>query len=204
MIRTDMDEPSPAPYPVVLRLQGQRCVVFGSGHEAEQKIAGLRLAGAEVIRSDKYDPSLIEGACLVVAAGPGRSENARIFADCSARGIFINCIDDPPHCRFTFPSVHRQGDLTIAVSTNGACPALAVRIRETLGRSYGPEYAAFLTICQSLRQRIKRAIPDFDRRRALWYRLVESPALDLLRAGNESEARDLARKLVDEEATKSR
>jgi siroheme synthase-like protein len=196
-----MDEPSPAPYPVVLRLQGQRCVVFGSGHEAEQKSAGLEQAGAEVIRSHTYDSSLIEGACLVVAAGPNRSENPRIFADCVSRGILINCLDDPPYCRFTFPSIHRQGDLTIAVSTNGACPALAVRIRETLGQSFGPEYATFLAICRSLRQRIKTAIPDFDRRRDLWYRLVESPALDLLRAGNEEEARILAESLIARTST---
>lgn len=204
MIESVMDDRSPTSYPIVLRLEGQRCAVFGSGHEAAQKIADLEQAGATVVRSEDYDPALIEGACVVIAAGPDRSQNPRIFADCKARGILVNCLDDPPHCRFTFPSIHRQGDLTIAVSTNGACPALAVRIRETLGRTYGPEYAAFLEMCRALRDRLKRGVPEFERRKAFWYRLVESPALGLLREGKRAEADALKETLLSEAVKQSR
>lgn len=200
MIETDMDELQSAPYPIVLRLQGQRCTVFGSGHEAESKTAALEAAGARVARSESYDPALIEGATLVISAGPDRSQNARIFADCAARGILVNCLDDPPHCRFTFPSIHRQGDLTIAVSTNGTCPALAVRIRETLGRSYGPEYAKFLAICRNVRRQITESIPEFGARRALWYRIVESPAIGLLGQGRDEEAGRSISALIEQAA----
>lgn len=198
MIESVMVETTPAPYPIVLRLQGLRCAVFGSGHEAALKSAALEQAGAIVVRSADYDPALIDGASLVIAAGPGREENPRIFADCTARGIFVNCLDDPPNCRFTFPSVHRQGDLTIAVSTNGACPALAVRIRETLGRAYGPEYSAFLEMCRALRDRLKRVAPEFERRKAFWYRLVDSPALGLLREGKRFEAEAVKESLLSQ------
>jgi precorrin-2 dehydrogenase / sirohydrochlorin ferrochelatase len=149
-------------YPVVLRLEGKRCVVIGAGHEAEQKAEGLQSAGAAVVRAEQYSPALLEGAFLVVAAGPDRTENPRIYTDCEARGILVNCLDDPPRCRFTYPSVHRQGDLIIAVSTSGACPALAVRLRERFEREFGPEYARFLAICRGLRDRLARAYPPVD------------------------------------------
>lgn len=191
-----METPPAAPFPIVLRVQGERCVVLGSGHEAELKSAALERAGATVVRLEQYDPALIEGAFLVVSAGPGRSENPRIFADCVARGILVNCLDDPQHCRFTFPSIHRQGDLTIAVSTNGACPALAVRIREAIGRVYGPEYGAFLSLCRTMRERVRRAISSFEGRRGFWYLLVESPVLKMLREGRGKEAQELAETLI--------
>lgn len=183
-----MDETSNAGYPVVLRLAGKHCVVFGTGHEAELKAAGLDAAGARVVRSERFDAALLEGAFLVVAAGPDRSENPRIFAECEARGILVNCLDDPPRCRFTYPSVHRQGDLLIAVSTSGACPALAVRLRERFEREFGSEYARFLAMCRDWRPRLADLYPDFGQRKAAWYRIVDSRALALLREGRDAEA----------------
>ncbi len=191
-------------YPVTLNVHGKLCLVLGAGEEAERKAAQLEAAGAVVRHERVFSPGILDGVFLAVLTGQDPAVNAQVFDECEARGILINCLDDSPRCRFAFPSIHRQGDLTIAVSTNGACPALAVRIRETLGHSFGPEYAAFLDICRSLRQRIKTAIPDFSRRRALWYRLIDSPALDLLRGRKDAEARELASKLVDEEAADSR
>ena len=188
MNRTAMEQGAGVGYPVVLRLAGKRCVVFGTGHEAETKVAGLREAGAVVVSAEKYDAAMIEGAALVVAAGPDRTENPRIFADCEARGILVNCLDDPPRCRFTYPSVHRQGDLLIAVSTSGACPALAVRLRERFAREFGEEYGRFLRLCRGWRGRLAEKYPSFGARKAVWYRIVVSGALGLLKEGKEAEA----------------
>jgi siroheme synthase-like protein len=175
-------------YPVVLRLAGKRCVVIGTGQEAEQKAAGLREAGADVVCAAGFDAPLLDGAFLVVAAGPDRSVNARIFAECEARSVLVNCLDDPPRCRFTYPSVHRQDDLLIAVSTSGACPALAVRLRERFAAEFGAEYARFLEICRTLRDRLALQFPDFAERKAVWYRIVDSRALELLKAGRGADA----------------
>lgn len=188
MIRKAMEQGAEAGYPVVLRLAGKRCVVFGTGHEAETKAAGLREVGAVVVSAEKYDAALIEGSALVVAAGPDRTENPRIFADCEARGILVNCLDDPPRCRFTYPSVHRQGDLLIAVSTSGACPALAVRLRERFAREFGEEYGRFLRMCRGWREKLVKRYPKFGERKAVWYRIVDSRALGLLKEGKEAEA----------------
>lgn len=175
-------------FPVVLRLAGKRCVVVGTGTEAGQKAADLKQAGADVVLAESWGADLLDGAFLIVAAGPDRTGNAEIFAACERLGILVNCLDDPPYCRFTYPSVHRQGDLLIAVSTNGACPALAVRLRERFEREFGPEYAVFLEICRGLRDRLAQALPDFQARKELWYRIVDSPALKLLRRGRRAEA----------------
>lgn len=185
-------------YPVVLRLAGKRCVVFGAGHEADQKAAGLRAAGADVVCAPEFSEALLEGAFLVVAAGPERKDNARIFTACEQRGILVNCLDDPPHCRFTYPSVHRQGDLLIAVSTSGSCPALAVRLRERFEREFGGEYARFLDLCRGLRERLAARFPDFAARKSVWYRIVDSEALDLLRVGRDEEARAAVERIVEE------
>lgn len=192
-----MEQPSSAGYPVVLRLRGKRCVVIGWGHEAEQKAAGLREAGAEVVCARDFDESLLEGAFLVVAAGPERAENPRIFAACEQRGVLANCLDDPPRCRFTYPSVHRQGDLLIAVSTSGACPALAVRLRERFEREFGGEYARFLELCRGLRERLARRYPDFGERKGVWYRIVDSAALRLMGEGRDEEARAEVERIVE-------
>jgi siroheme synthase-like protein len=133
---------------------------------------------------------------MVVAAALDRSRNDEIFAEAERLGILVNCVDDPAHCRFTFASIVRQGDLLIALSTQGACPALSVRLRERLERDLGPEYAEFLEIVRSLRTRVAQEIPDFGRRREVWYQLVDSPALGLLREGRRPEAIALIESII--------
>jgi precorrin-2 dehydrogenase/sirohydrochlorin ferrochelatase len=175
-------------YPIILSVAGKRCVVVGHGREADEKSAGLREAGAVVVRSEWWDERLLDGAFMVVSAGPDREINAAVFDACERRGVLVCSIDDPAHCRFTYASVHRQGDLIIAISTSGSCPALAVRLRERFQREFGPEYATFLEICRGLRARLARLVPAFLERKAIWYGIVDSPALDLIRAGKTREA----------------
>jgi siroheme synthase-like protein len=172
-------------YPVFLDLAGRACVVIGAGPLAEEKVHGLRAAGAEVRWLERsYEPGDLAGCFLAVAADMDRSRNAAIYAEALSRNVLLNCLDDPPHCQFIYPSIHRQGDLVVAISTTGRCPALAVRLRQDLATRLGPEYAEFLRIMGGLRERIARLLPDFAARKALWYRLVDSPAISLLREGH--------------------
>ena len=162
-------------YPIFLDLAGKPCVVFGTGPTATEKAADLVAAGAVVTRIERdHQAGDLAGQFLVVIAGPDRTRNAEIFAEAERERALVNAIDDPAHCRFVFPSVHRQGDLVIAVSTTGKCPALAVRLRERFQEEFGGEYAEFLRAAGELRDRLARRIPDFNRRRKLWYRLVDS------------------------------
>jgi siroheme synthase-like protein len=186
--------------PVVLQLERQPCLVIGETAEAGAKAEMLARAGAVVTRLTGYQPGCLAGFTLAIAALEDRSLNAEIFAEAEGSGVLVNCVDDPPHCRFILASVFEQGALQIAVSTGGACPALAVRIRERLQSLFGAEFAAFLAIASELRPEISARVPDFQRRRALWYELVDSPVLDLLASGKEREARGEIARLIERAA----
>ncbi|HBY59363.1 MAG TPA: precorrin-2 dehydrogenase [Solibacterales bacterium] len=167
------------PYPVMLNLGGRPCLVVGDGREAEPKVRELEAAGARVTWLRRpWQPGDLAGYFLAIAADDDRSHNAAIHAEALRCNVLFNALDDPPHCQFYFPSVHRQGDLVIAVSTNGKCPALAVRIKERLAAQYGPEYAKFLTLAASLRQKIAAAFPQFETRKRVWYALVDAIRLE--------------------------
>ncbi|HEY8104941.1 MAG TPA: siroheme synthase CysG [Gemmatimonadales bacterium] len=196
-------------YPVMLDLRGRPAVVVGGGTVAETKVGPLVDAGARVtvvapaltpglalrVReaglthlSREYAAGDLAGAHLVIAATDDPEVNHAVHAEAEARGVLVNVVDDPPYCGFILPSILRRGDLVVAVSTSGNAPALAVRIRERIERELGSEYARFLEIAGTLRKPLAQKYPDFLVRKRLWYRLVDSDVLVLLRAGDEARA----------------
>lgn len=187
-------------FPLTLDLRGKRCLVLGTDAASGEKAEALEACGAAVTRLPVYEPGRLEGFFLAVAAGPDRSRNAEIFAEGERAGVLVNCMDDPPHCRFIFPAVVRRGELTVAVSTGGACPALAVRLREMLEAELGPEYGEFLELARSLREPLARSVPEFDERRRLWYALVDSGILELLGDGRREEALEVMKALLPPDA----
>ncbi|MBO9316238.1 MAG: bifunctional precorrin-2 dehydrogenase/sirohydrochlorin ferrochelatase [Chloroflexus sp.] len=200
-------------YPVMLDLRGKRVLFIGGGGETEVKVQRLIEAGAWVrLISPFTHPALepiaqttqldwqrreyrygdLEGFMLCFVHLPDTRLNARIAQEARERGIWLNAVDDPQYCDFILPSVHNQGDLVIAVSTSGVAPALAVRIRERLAQEYGPEYAVYLQMLRAFRTLVRQAYPhSFAERKAAWYRIVDSSALDLLRAGAYAQAQAL-------------
>lgn len=205
-------------YPIFLDLQGWPCLVQGGGPSAEAKVTGLVEAGASVtVIAEELTPALRKmasegriawqprrpapadlcGYRLAICALEERSENAAFAAEAERLGVLFNAVDDPAHCRFLMPSVHREGDLIVAVSTGGKCPALAVRLRERFGKQLGPHYGRFLELAGELRARIARAVPEFEARRRLWYELVDSPALEQLQSGDTEAARATVVEMVE-------
>ena len=203
-------------YPVFLDVAGKKCLTAGEGHElpakvrtllergaivtyvnptAEQSIADLAENGSITWQKRTFEPSDLDGCFLVIT---DQDDNSEMFRLAEERNVLCNSVDDPEYCRFSFGSVVPRGDLTIAISTNGIAPALAVRLRERFEREIGEEYQRFLAMLGDLRAEITRYVPDFSARRELWYRLVDSEALTLLRRGKEQEARALLRRLTDE------
>jgi siroheme synthase-like protein len=136
----------------------------------------------------------LKGACLVIAAEQEPATRSCIWEEARSEKALVNVTDDVEHCNFIAGSVVRRGRLTIAVSTNGCAPALAVRMRERLERELGPEYGEFLELLSSLREGMARQNSSFETRRELWYRLVDSDILDHLRAGR----RELAQGTVEQ------
>jgi precorrin-2 dehydrogenase/sirohydrochlorin ferrochelatase len=86
--------------------------------------------------------------------------------------------------------------LTIAISTSGKAPALAVRLKERLQHELGPEYERFLELAGELREPLARQVPDFETRKALWYEIVDSEILEVLARGDESAAREIISRVV--------
>lgn len=206
-------------YPVVLLPQDRLCVVIGSGRVAEGKVERLLEAGARVrVIAPEVEPAIrrlaeegrvewvvrayrkgdLAGAFLAIAATEERSVNAAVFEEAEEENVLVNAVDDVEHCTFTAPAILRNGDLLVAVSTEGKAPALAVRIRDRLREAYGgEEYARLLELAGGLRDEVLGTGRPFRERADAWYRLVDSEVVDLLRSGRAEEARVLARECLD-------
>ena len=199
-------------YPVYLNLKGRSCFVLGGCALAEEKTRGLVAAEARVtLIAPEVTPGLAElalrgridlvdrryrrgdlrTAFLVLVVNQPKSVTDGVWEETRGRNVLVNTLDDVPHCDFIAPAIVRRGDLAIAISTGGKAPVLAVRLRQRLEGEVGDEHARFLELAGSLRAPLARRWPDLETRRALWYRLVDSDVLHLLRRGDE--ARALAR-----------
>jgi cobalt-precorrin 5A hydrolase/precorrin-3B C17-methyltransferase len=141
-------------YPITLiNLRGAPVVVVGGGAVGERKLRGLLAVGAAVqLISPAITPDLralaesgtiawqarpyqqgdLAGARLVFAATDQRAVNAQIASDAAALGLLCNVADDPRAGDFHLPAVHREPGLLVAVSTAGASPARAKRLRDQL------------------------------------------------------------------------
>ncbi len=142
-------------YPVMMNLENRLAMVIGGGSVAARKISDLFEAGAvvrvispefvpEIIEMNRMNPNRIElvqrkyikgdlqGAVLVFSATDNRDVNSSVYAEAEGMGILVNAVDDPPNCSFYVPSFVRRGDLIIALSTSGASPAMAGKLRRML------------------------------------------------------------------------
>jgi precorrin-2 dehydrogenase/sirohydrochlorin ferrochelatase len=150
-------------YPIVLTdLSMARCVVIGGGAVAERKarqlieagarptvispaiseaLAGWREAGQLEHIARAYAEGDLAGAALVIAATDDAAVNGLAAAEARRLGVLANIADDPGAGSFHTVATVRRGDLLISVSTGGASPGLAARLRRELEERYGPEYA---------------------------------------------------------------
>jgi uroporphyrin-III C-methyltransferase/precorrin-2 dehydrogenase/sirohydrochlorin ferrochelatase len=211
-------------YPAFLDLRGRRVVVVGGGAIAEQKVHGLIEAGARVtvvspettpglshlearasveIRRRRYRTGDLAGAWLAIAATDDRAANAAVWAEAEQQGVLLNAVDDVDHCSFIAPAVHREGDITVAVSTAGKSPALAVRLRDRIGRMVGRAEAGLCELLGELRPELAERVPDARNRAAVWYRVVDSDAIGFVRRGDTAGARRRVRELVAERSGRS-
>lgn len=196
-------------YPVFLDLEDRLAVVAGAGHEIAARAEALLDVGARVrivtarpsaaVRELADDARVelcerdlraedLDGAALAIVAGDEAVARLARAAATAAR-VPLNVVDRPELCDFIHGAVLRRGALIAAISTSGAAPALAVRMRDRLAAEAGPEYARFLDLAAEHRAPIASSGLDFAARRRLWYRIADSAALAALRAGDEARAR---------------
>jgi precorrin-2 dehydrogenase/sirohydrochlorin ferrochelatase len=185
-------------YPLFLDIIDRRCVVVGGGDVAERKVGRLLDFGASVVVVGKtltpglqtmkkegridhidadYDKAFIDDAFLVIGATDRDDVNAKISRDARDKGILVNIVDDPDKCDFVLPSLLKQGDLLIAISTGGKSPALAKKLREEMEQLFGTEYQTLLEVMGQLREKLVVKGRSSDENRRLFEEVVHSDIL---------------------------
>jgi precorrin-2 dehydrogenase/sirohydrochlorin ferrochelatase len=195
-------------YPLLVNLEGKGVTVIGGGAVAERKVRSVLECGAEVtVVAPEITPGLsdlaAEGsiaheareyrsgdlgrAALAFVAVDDAEVSAAAAKDAEAEGALVNVVDRPELCSFIVPSVLRRGPLAISVSTGGASPAWARKIRTSLEGEFGEEYARLLDAAANIRKLCFEEIPDPARRREALERLADDSLLDLARSSTVEE-----------------
>lgn len=207
-------------YPILLDLKGRKVVAIGGGIVAERKVRMLLRCKAEVTvvspsltaglsslvrrgvimhRHRLYRAEDLRGAFLVLAATHERDVQEAVAQDAHRRRLLVNVADRTELCSFIAPSILTRGDLVIAISTGGASPALAQRLRRDLGKRIGRAYGDLLSLMSRLRGEILGRIPSQERRRRVFHRILDSGLLELLKQGKRIEAKRMLRALLSRE-----
>jgi precorrin-2 dehydrogenase/sirohydrochlorin ferrochelatase len=201
-------------YIACLRLAGRRCVVVGGGEIGLEKVEGLLACSADVTlvapaahpalealaregsivwRRREYGPDDLDGMLIAIAATDDSEVNIRVFDDAERRAMLINVVDVPPLCNFILPAIVRTGPLAIAISTAGASPALAKRMKREVAELFGEEYAQLAVMLNDARGWAKATLPTYQDRKEFFESIVngEPDPIELLRAGRAVAVADL-------------
>jgi precorrin-2 dehydrogenase/sirohydrochlorin ferrochelatase len=184
-------------YPVFLELKGKRAVVIGSLAVEEGKDDALRSAGAEVevFANGAWTPEDLDAAFICVTSSSDADERDAIAKAARDRGVLVNVMDDVPNCDFAAPAIVRRGDLVLAISTGGASPAVARKVREDLERRFGSEWAETLAVISEVRRETLPVLGDLRVRAKRWRRALDlDEAIELVRTGR---AEELRRTLIE-------
>jgi precorrin-2 dehydrogenase/sirohydrochlorin ferrochelatase len=201
-------------YIACLRLAGGRCVVVGGGEVGLEKVEGLLACDARVVLiapsavrelealaaegsidwlRREYRSGDLEATFVAIAATDDTDVNIRVYEDAERRAMLVNVVDVPPLCNFILPAIVRTGPLAIAISTAGASPALAKRIKREIAETYGEPYARLAVLLNEARGWAKATLPTYQDRKAFFEDIVNgSPdPVELLREGDEAAVREL-------------
>ena len=202
-------------YIACLRLTGRRCVVIGGGEVGLEKVEGLLACDADVtLIAPEAQPELVQlalegsirwhrreyagaedldGCLIAIAATADTDVNIQVFEDGEARSMLVNVVDVPPLCNFILPAIVRTGPLAVAISTAGASPALAKRMKREITELFGEPYARLAELLNEVRGWAKGTLPTYQDRKVFFESIVngEPDPIELLRDGDIDGVRDL-------------
>src|SRR6266571_2059162 len=199
----------PEYYPVMLDVRGRLAIVVGGDRVAAEKAAALSASGAQVsvinptfcdellmqaeykrvtLHRKVYEPGDLEGAFVVVAATNDTQLVEAIWTETQRSGQLVNIVDIPERCSFIMPSVLRRGQLTIAVSTEGASPGLAKRIRHSLEEFFPIAYGTYVQLAALARAYLRKEGVSYARRDDFFSDFFTSDVLAWLVEGNKAQA----------------
>jgi precorrin-2 dehydrogenase/sirohydrochlorin ferrochelatase len=201
-------------YIACLRLSGRNCLVVGAGEIGLEKVEGLLACDAQVtlVAPDavpqleayaaegsiawerrEFTKDDLEGKFMAIAATDDTDVNIKVYEDAEERAMLVNVVDVPPLCNFILPAIVRTGPLAIAISTAGASPALAKRIKNEIAAEYGEPYARLAELLNEARGWAKGTLPTYQDRKVFFESIVngDPDPIDLLKQGDEQSVRDL-------------
>ncbi|WP_026910015.1 precorrin-2 dehydrogenase/sirohydrochlorin ferrochelatase family protein [Patulibacter minatonensis] len=201
-------------YIACLKLRNRKCLVIGGGELGLEKTEGLLACDGDVIvispevlpevealavegsitwLKRDYEQGDLEGKFLVIACTDSTETNIRIYDDAEERAMLANIVDVPPLCNFILPAIVRTGPLAIAISTAGASPALAKRMKDEVSELFGEEYARMAVLLNEVRGWAKGTLPTYQDRKAFFEGIVrgEQDPIQLLKDGREKDVMDI-------------
>jgi siroheme synthase-like protein len=201
-------------YIACLRLEGRSCLVVGGGEVGLEKVDGLLACGGEVtVVAPEVEPELAEYAAegsitwerrefddadldrrfLAIAATNDTDVNIAVYDGAERRAMLVNVVDVPPLCNFILPAILRTGPLAIAISTAGASPSLAKRIKREIADSFGDDYARLAVILNDVRGWAKATLPTYQDRKEFFDGIVngDPDPIELLREGRDDQVLEL-------------
>jgi precorrin-2 dehydrogenase/sirohydrochlorin ferrochelatase len=201
-------------YIACLRLSGRRCLVVGGGEVGLEKVEGLLACDAQVTlvapeahpalvelaeegsirwQRREYEPADLAGCLIAIAATDDTDVNIRVFEDAEARAMLVNVVDVPPLCNFILPAIVRTGPLAVAISTAGASPALAKRMKREIAELFGDAYAELAVLLNDARGWAKGTLPTYQDRKEFFESIVngDPDPIELLRGGDAAAVRGL-------------
>jgi len=201
-------------YIACLRLKGRRCLVVGGGEVGLEKVEGLLACDGEVtLVAPEAHPELVhlalegsiqwerrefqaedlDGCLIAIAATADTDVNISVFEEAEARAMLVNVVDVPPLCNFILPAIVRTGPLAVAISTAGASPALAKRMKREIADLFGEPYAVLAILLNEARGWAKATLPTYQERKEFFESIVngDPDPIELLRAGDVAGVRDL-------------
>ena len=192
-------------YPINLDVQNRSCVVVGGGSVGTRKALTLLNCGAGVtvvspeispallslsnekrliLKNRAYESSDLDQAFLVIGATDNEALNQKIHADAETRNMLCNIADRPSSCNFILPAIVCRGDLIVTISTSGASPAYAKKLRQTLENLFGEEQAVFLKLMGKIREKLLQEDHEPEFHKPIFENLIQSDLVEKIRTND--------------------
>ncbi|QOR66992.1 siroheme synthase [Cytobacillus suaedae] len=168
-------------YPIMLDLDGKQVIVVGGGKIAERKVIGLLDTNAHITvisptltevlsqlvqeqriqcKEKTFESTDITNPLLVFGATNNKGVNEEVKKAAEEKQILCLLVDSPLESDFHIPSTITRGRLQLMISTSGASPTLAKKIKQELEKKYDESYEKFLHFLFDARQQIIKEIED--------------------------------------------
>ncbi|MEA1891685.1 MAG: bifunctional precorrin-2 dehydrogenase/sirohydrochlorin ferrochelatase [Campylobacterota bacterium] len=164
-------------FPAFLKLDNKKILIVGGGYIAYEKLEHLLDFSSDIsvialelsddmskgikendlhFKQRAYQVGDIKDFAIVIVAVDDIPLQAEIFAESKQYNCLCNSVDSVDYCDFIFPSYVKKDDLTIAISTSGASPAMAKYLRIYLQNLIPDGISEFLKEMKNLRKTVPK------------------------------------------------